>query len=599
MKMIYSGEMNMSLYEFDYTKMCAADTVAKSRGCIYNRDTSRTTGDFAVIMKEGSYAEWKISSWKSGKFTVTVKYSSDIDGEIIAALGVNAQEEASLKFVSCRYYARTKKEYRTGVIRCTRAVVKLKEGENILFIKLPEYGKYGTVSIDALSVSDGRLCEMRQPVYDISDFTMENDGRADCTDAFQRALDCCKDGGGTLYIHDGEYLISGVALHSDTTVYVDETARIYGSENQNAYPLHNVSHTYIQEYREGFRALFYSEGSENIVITGGGIIGIKDGDSDIFEGHEWQRPTVITFISCSNIVISNVDIKESGSWTIILLECNNAIIDSINLEAANHINRDGIDPVDSEDIFITNSTLQSGDDVICPKSGTYKGVRNLHVRNCALSSCGANGIKFGSSSYQKFVHCTFEDIVMIHINLAGISLGSADGAEVDGIHFYNIKMSSVRVPVSILNGGGVRGRRIDGAPMKRGYMKNITIENLFADKVRNNLGSHIDGRCKDGVSDRVSDILLKNVHIECKGGHCGEVPSQPDEYNGEYPDYYWCDPTMPAYGLYVRHTDNIHLVNCEFTLLSEDSREAVVFNDCTNVVLSGTSHVSGGKPESM
>ena len=52
-------------------------------------------------------------------------------------------------------------------MRCTRAVVELKEGENILFIKLPEYEKYGTVvSIDTISVSDGRLCEMRQPVYD-------------------------------------------------------------------------------------------------------------------------------------------------------------------------------------------------------------------------------------------------------------------------------------------------------------------------------------------------------------------------------------------------------------------------------------------------
>lgn len=574
----------MKLYEFDYTKMYTADTVTKSSGCIYNRDNCRTTGNFAVVMHGGSYAEWKITSWKSGKFTITVKYSSDIDGEITAALGINSEEEALLKFVPCRYYARTKNEYRTGVIRCARAVIELKKGENTLFIKLPEYEKYGTVSIDTISVSDGRLCEMRQPVYDISDFTAENDGTTDCTDAFQRALDCCKDGGGTLYIHDGEYLISGVVLHSNTTVYIDETARIYGNEDQNAYPLYNVSHTYIQEYRKGFRSLFYSEGSENIVITGGGTIGIKNGDSDIFEGQEWQRPTVITFISCSNTVISNIDIKESGSWTVILLECNNAIIDSINLDAANHINRDGIDPVDSEDIFITNSALLSGDDVICPKSGTYKGVQNLHVRNCFLSSCGANGIKFGSSSYQQLKHCTFEDIVMIHINLAGISLGSADGAEVDDIQFYNIKMSSVRVPISILNGGGVRGRRIDGAPMKRGYMKNITIENLYADKLIDNFGSHIDGRYKDGVPDRVSDILLKNVHIECKGGYCNEIPSQPDEYNGEYPDYYWCDPTMPAYGLYVRHTDNIHFVNCEFSLLSEDSREEIVLDDCTNVL---------------
>ena len=246
----------MILHKFDYTKIYTADKVTKSSECIYIKDTCRTTGNFAVVMNAGSYAEWKIESCKSGKFTITVKYSSDIDSEIMAILGINSEEKATLKFVPCRYYARTKNEYRTGVMRCARAVVELEKGENTIFIKLPEYDKYGTVSIDTISVSDGWLCEMRQPIYDISDFTTDNDGTADCTEAFQRALDCCKDGGGTLYIHDGDYLISGAVINSDTTVYVDETARIYGNDDQNAYPIHNVSHTYIQEYSNGLKRCF-------------------------------------------------------------------------------------------------------------------------------------------------------------------------------------------------------------------------------------------------------------------------------------------------------------------------------------------------------
>ena len=39
--------MNMALYEFDYTKIYAADTAAESKDCVY---TCRTTGNFAVIM---------------------------------------------------------------------------------------------------------------------------------------------------------------------------------------------------------------------------------------------------------------------------------------------------------------------------------------------------------------------------------------------------------------------------------------------------------------------------------------------------------------------------------------------------------------------
>lgn len=572
----------MGLYDFDYTEIYYADKVTKSSDCTFNKQMNRSTGLFCVDMKNGSCAEWKITVKKSGKHTITVKYSSDVCKTVLGTLEINSVEKAVLEFKPCRYYARTVNEHRSGTMRCVRTVLYLNSGENTVSVRLPQYNEYGTISIDTIAVSDGKLCEMRQPIYDIFDFVEESDRSGDCTAVFQNALDKCKENGGTLYVHDGTYHINGANIYSDTTVYIDETAHIYGNSNQNEYRLHNVKHTYIQEYRKGFKAMFYAEDAQNIAITGGGLIGIKDGESDLISGEEWERPTVITFISCNNIVISNIDIKESGSWTVILLECDNAIVDSINLEATNHINRDGIDPVDSSNVFITNASLVAGDDVICPKSGTYKGVCDLHVKNCFLSSCGANGIKFGSSSYQQFKRCTFEDIVMAHINLAGISLGSADGADIENITFYNIKMSSVGVPISILNGGGVRGRRIDGAPFKRGYMRNIVLENIYANQVRSNFGSHIDGRTRDGVTDRISDILLKNIFIECKGGHIGEKPPCPLEYNGEYPDYYWCEPIMPAYGLYVRHTDNISLVNCEFLLLANDIRKKIILDDCTN-----------------
>lgn len=582
----------MSLYDFDYTDIYYADTVAKSNECVYNRQMNRFTGKFCVDMKSGSSAEWKITVKNSGKYTITVKYSSDVDNSVSGALEINSEEKARIEFKPCKYYDRTSNQYRTGTMHCARAVLNLDAGENTVSIRLLHYEGYGVVSIDTISLSDGKLCEMRQPVYDIFDFIEESDRQGDCTAAFQRALDKCGEKGGTLYVHDGTYLIKGAVIYSNTTIYVDETAQIYGSSNQNEYFIHNVEHTYIHEYSSGIKALFYAEHADNIAITGGGLIGIKGGETTLFTGAEWERPTVITLISCNNIVISNIDIKESGVWNIILLECDNAIIDSINLDATYHTNRDGIDPVDSSNVFITNSAIASGDDVICLKSGTYKGVCNIHVKNCFLNSCGANGIKIGTSSYQQFKHCTFEDIVMRHINLAGISIGSADGADIEDIAFFNIKMSSIRMPVSILNDGGVRGRRIDGAPPKRGYIKNIVLENIYADKLINTYGSHIDGRNKDGVSDRVTDILLKNVHIECKGGHAEEKPPVPIEYNGGYPDYFWCEPTMPAYGLYVRHTDNISLVDCTFSLLADDVREAIVFDDCTNVV---SENVSIGK----
>ena len=299
---------------FNYTKIYTADKVSESKGCIYNDDLYRCTGQFAVEMGNNSYAAWNgIPIESSGVYTVTIKYSSSFTEEIYAELAVNSEKKHKIKFIPCTYYATTKKEYHSGIFRCARAKVYLEKGENKLALSMQECHGFGSVAVDTVSVTDGHLSELKQPVYDVLDYGAVGDGVTDNTAAFQHVLELCANTGGTMYIHDGCFMIRGVSVFSNTVVYVDESAAVLGSDTQEDYLLHTVRHTYIQEYRPGFKVLFYAVNCHDITITGGGTIGIKSGDTDVFTGHEWERPTVITFISCSNVMLNNIDIRESES----------------------------------------------------------------------------------------------------------------------------------------------------------------------------------------------------------------------------------------------------------------------------------------------
>src|SRR6185437_11561371 len=64
------------------------------------------------------------------------------------------------------------------------------------------------------------------------------DGKTKDTAAFQKALDdCAIAGGGEVMVPAGEYLIGSIALKSNTTLRLDNDARIIGSPDLDDYPI--------------------------------------------------------------------------------------------------------------------------------------------------------------------------------------------------------------------------------------------------------------------------------------------------------------------------------------------------------------------------
>ena len=69
-------------------------------------------------------------------------------------------------------------------------------------------------------------------VFNVRDLGAKGDGVAFDTDAIQKALDACKDSGGTVEFPAGTYLSKPLKLYSKTTVKLDAGAKLQASTNQ-------------------------------------------------------------------------------------------------------------------------------------------------------------------------------------------------------------------------------------------------------------------------------------------------------------------------------------------------------------------------------
>ena len=75
----------------------------------------------------------------------------------------------------------------------------------------------------------------------------------------------------------------------------------------------------------------------------------------------------------------------------------------------------------------------------------------------------------------------------------------------------------------------------------------------------------------------IRNVSLSNIRIQYRGG--GKKVSTPYREQGtNYPEPRWAGPT-PAYGLFARHVDGLHLQNVNFELLRPDERPDIILED--------------------
>lgn len=434
---------------------------------------------------------------------------------------------------------------------------------------------------------------------DVTHCGVVGDGKVINTAFIQHVIDSVSNsGGGEIYFPQGKYLTGTLFLKDNVTLNLEKGAVILGSTDLADYPIISTKYvSHVNRYTN--RCLIYAEEANNISIKGEGIID-GQGEHEHFKADIEDpllsiilRPYVLRFVSCVDVRILGIDMRNSAAWMQHYLDCENLYIEGITV--VNHVNynNDGIDVDNCRNVRILNCRIDTDDDAICFKTtNSIDTCANIVVANCIIGA-NCNAIKFGTETNGGFRNIAISNCVFYRPNnpthysrphraLGGIVLEVVDGAEMNGITINNISMDGVMTPLFIRLAD--RGRNFyDGGPRQSiGTLKNITISNVTASAY-----GAISSSITAVPGAYVENVMLENIRIIHSGGGTQEEANSRNipEMIADYPETLMF-AGAPACGLFVRHVKGLIMGNMYLETLKEDSRAMIYMEDVANCSLS-------------
>jgi len=297
----------------------------------------------------------------------------------------------------------------------------------------------------------------KKKIVDITDFGAAGDGETLNTHDIQRAIDSCEEGG-VVYVPTGIFVTGAIFLKSDMTLYLEAGAVLLGSDKLEDYP--------VMEYRfEGREQLCYAslintknaDGGrlKNITIAGSGKI--DAGGNKLYrpalDRNEAARGRAVCLRNVDNVYLHEITVRNSPSWCVHLIYCNNVSIDNVKIYTKydeNGVkygvhNGDGIDPDSCSNVCIFNSTIASQDDCIAVKSGRdvegrSVGIpsKNIRISNCCFES--GFGVAIGSEMSGGIRDVIVKDCYFENVYSIGtVKAPRGRGNVIDNIRYENIR----------------------------------------------------------------------------------------------------------------------------------------------------------------
>lgn len=478
--------------------------------------------------------------------------------------------------------------------------------------------------------------------YNVLDFgAANNDATVYSTEGIQKAIDkASKDGGGTVVVPKGVYLVAPIELKSNVELHLEKGSRLMASIDRLSYDLPRQ------------RGVIWAREQKNIALTGEGEIDgrgrklaentielihkgvIQDYDfmakqiNDVyarggsFEGpfprpNEANRPMLIALLNCEKIVISDVFLTNSACWVTTFWECDDLLIEGIRVQSTDYWNNDGIDITDCTNVIIRDCDIDSADDGICLKSeNREKYCDQILVENCRVRS-SASAVKFGTASAGGFRNVTVRNIRVYDTFRSAVTIQTVDGGGIENIHVSNIFARNTGNAICLVIGERMRHYPTEaefsfanpasttlpeGTP--KGWMKNVTIENLYCEvpATKPDEGYSTPGP-EEGYPHNIfpssvagmkgqpiENVTLRNIEIVFPGGGSESVAQATLENLGEimdsksrnYPEFSMYGE-LPGWGVVVRYVDGIKLENVKLRLGKEDYRHALIFDKSQDI----------------
>lgn len=351
-----------------------------------------------------------------------------------------------------------------------------------------------------------------QPVFNVKDYGATGRKQDNARRALQEAIDACgRAGGGTVYVPPGEYTTGQLHLRSGVRLYVEAGATLFASLDGREFDPPPKS------------ALLYGEDLHDIAIEGRGTL---DGQASyqwrlndftdyyirpnqlLMEaagkpllrsfpsgfGKETVYPRLVLLLRCQDVRIRGLKFVRSRSWTINPYACRRLVIDGVYISSSQKdgVWADGIDPDGCQDVRISNSTIETGDDALVFYSADIWGpalpTENVTVTNCRLSS-SSSAIKFCDGNSNAIRHVTIDNIVITNSN-RGLAFMVFDGGVVEDVVISNVTIQTRRfdwfwwgdgdpIHFNIKRRSEVDGTRREKEP-PAGVIRNVSISNVIA-----------------------------------------------------------------------------------------------------------------------
>lgn len=412
------------------------------------------------------------------------------------------------------------------------------------------------------------------PIFNPRQFGATGDGGTYDTVALQQALDACAGTGGSVVLSPGKYVSAPLHLHGHMTLFLQKGAVLLGSTNLDDYHLVSEGIPANPTLTKQCRCLLFASNADNLTIDGEGEI---DGRCQAMNlpdelkapGTESERPSLICIFRSPNVTVRNITLRNPCMWTQIYLDCDKLLIEHICVNAPPDCpNLDGMDICDCHDVLIRNCDIKSEDDSICLKTYNRRGLKNIRIENNRIHSFRANAIKLGSVTKGPISNIEIISNLVTGAKYGGLCIESVDGSDINDFVVRDLDMYRVNNPIFI---------RLASRSGHPGSITKVLIENVRAYET-GVLADEVSGKAPAPPSctitgipkARIGSVRLTNCYIEMPGG-LAKIPHKPSEREDIYPQSTMFGNT-PAYGLYVRHADDVVFDHVYFGRYQPDAR---------------------------
>ena len=227
--------------------------------------------------------------------------------------------------------------------------------------------------------------------YCLTDYGVKVDCTTLQTEAIQAVFDLCKENGGIVVVPKGKFYLSSVRMWSNTTLYLETGAELYGSENCEDYEvfpipegmemrsdMELITGYYGKAWDTYRRAMITCYGEKNVAIIGEPY-SVLDGRNcyDPNGEENYRGPHIVFFSCCENVRFEGYIARHSGNFLHEANNCKNLTMRHVTCLGGS----DGIHLHCTENALIEDCLFKTGDDCIAGIN-----VKDLLVRRCILNT---------------------------------------------------------------------------------------------------------------------------------------------------------------------------------------------------------------------